>query len=138
MPDSNAPEEALPQGYQVAATIVMPLPADRAYPLRRLDFLRLCDGASGDETAGKHLCIGAFITALIGMVGLLSCVDWPTVFVRQRWPMLLSFAVLMIFAAASAYGWIVHSIRLRRENTPYTRVKHVILEFFEIQASITN
>jgi hypothetical protein len=138
MADTNPPEEVLPQGYQVGTTVVMPLPAERAYPLRELDFLTLCDGTSGSERAGRDLYIGLFISAAVGIAGVVSAADWKGAFGQQDWWILGPFLVLVIMAAGSAVGCVLHWKRMGQENTPYTRLKQAILDFFELQSSATS
>jgi hypothetical protein len=133
MPEPNQLEIALPQGYEVGTTIVEPLPAERAYPLKNPDFLTLCDGMDGKERAGRDLHIGLFVSAIVGIAGLLSCVDWPTVFAQKKWMLLTCFLALVIICAASACGCAIHWNRMCRENTTYTRLKRTISEFFEVK-----
>jgi hypothetical protein len=131
MPDQQ--EAALPQGYQVGTTVVMPLPAERAYPLKEPDFLTLCDGTHGNERAGRDFHAGLFVSAVVGLIGLLSCVDWVNVFAQRRWMMLGCFLLLVAISAVSAWGCIHYWQQMRKENTPYTRLKAAILDFFQTQ-----
>jgi hypothetical protein len=136
MADPVQPDEVqLPIGYEVGTTIVEPLPAERAYPLKNPDFLTLCDGADSKERAGRDLYFGSFVSAMIGIAGMLSCVDWLTVFKEKEWLLLGCFVALLIIAAASACGWGVHWNRMRREDSTYTRLKKTISEFFEAKTS---
>ena len=131
MADANQPEIPLPQGYEVGTTVVVPLPAERAYPLKKPDYLTLCDGDIGKERAGRDFHFGLFVSAVVGIVGLLSCVDWETVFAQKKWMSLVCFLALLIIGAASACGCVLHWNRMSRENTTYTRLTKAISEFFE-------
>jgi hypothetical protein len=134
MADAIQPEVQLPKGYEVGTTIVEPLPAERAYPLKNPDYLTLCDGADSKGRAGRDLYLGFFLSAVIGIVGMLSGVDWPTVFAQKKWMIMANFLVLVIIAAGSACGCGVHWNRMRREDTTYTRLKKTISDFFEVKA----
>ena len=123
----------LPEGYQVGTTVVTPQPAERAYPLRNPDFLTLCDGSNGDERAGKDLCLGLLISAVIGIVGIVASIDWGTVFAQKEWWMLLCPLALVAIAAGSGVGFAVHRNRMEKEDTPYTRLKESISDFFQQQ-----
>jgi len=137
MAESNQQEVALPQGYQVGTTIVMPPPAEPAYPLKKPDFLTLCDGTIGTERAGRDLHSGLFVSAVVGIVGLLSCVDWLTVLPQRKWTVLVCFLALVAICAVSAWGCIYHWRQMRKENTPYTRLKQTISDFFQTQTAST-
>lgn len=131
MAEPNEPEAVLPQGYQVGTIVVSPLPAKRAYPLGNDDFLTLCDGTSGDERAGRDLYMGLFVSAIVGIAGVITSVDWTTVFSKPRWAPILCLLLLTTLAAVSVMGCILHWTRMRREDTPYTRLKKSISEFFQ-------
>ncbi len=134
MSEFNLPEAALPKGYQVATTVVTPLPAERAYPLTNADFLTLCDGTSGSERAGKDLYLGLFVSAIVGIVGLFSSVDWSAAIAQKTWMPQVCVLILASIAAASACGCAVHWKRMLREDTAYTRLERTISDFFQAQA----
>jgi hypothetical protein len=138
MAEPNLPEAALPRGYEVATTVVTPLPAERAYPLKNADFLTLCDGTNGKERAGRDLHIGFFVSAIVGIIGFVPSVDWQTAFAQRKWTPILGFLALVAIAAASACGCVLHWNRMRREDTPFTRLKKTISDFFQSQVSKTN
>ena len=138
MADPNQPDAQLPKGYEVGTTIVEPLPAERAYPLKNPDFLTLCDGENGKERAGRDLYLGAFISATVGIVGLLSCIDWPTAIAQHKRLSPGCFLLLLAIAAASALGCALHWKRMCKENTTYTRLKKTISGFFDAKAPNMN
>jgi hypothetical protein len=138
MAESNLPEAGLPKGYQVAATVVTPLPAECAYPLKNADFLTLCEGTSGSERAGRDLHLGFFVSAIVGVSGLVASVDWPTAIAQKRWTPVGCVVILVIIAAASACGCFLHWKRLRREDTTFTRLKKTISDFFQAQVPTSN
>lgn len=123
-------EPAVPQGYAVESTVVAPLPAQRAFPLKKADFLTLVDDNTGSERASRDLHIALCLTALVGMVGLIAAIDWSKPFTQQMIPS-ICFFVLLIVVAATGYGCIHHHLRMKHENTPYTRLKQFITKFFE-------
>jgi len=127
-PPAAPAQPQLPQGYQVGSTVVTELPAERGFPLRQSDFLTLCDGSAGSERAGRDLCIGVFAGAITGIIGLISSVDIPAALTKK--PVFWSFVVLLVMAAGSLAGIIVYWTRMAKENTPYTRLKAAIEQFF--------
>jgi hypothetical protein len=128
MAEGNQPP--IPQGYQVESTVVTPLPAQRAFPLRRADFLTLCDENNGSERASRDLHGGFFISAVIGLTGLISSIDWSKPFTSEK-VSYTSFLLLLVIAAATGWGCLYHWRRIKRENTPYTRLRQFISEFFD-------
>jgi hypothetical protein len=138
MAELSQPEGPLPKGYAVGTTIVEPLPAERAYPLKKPDYLTLCDGESSRERAGRDFHAGLFVSSIVGIAGLLSCVDWLIVFSQKKWMLLGCFLALVIIGAASACGCGLHWNRMRREDTAYSRLRKTISEFFEPKAPDLN
>lgn len=119
----------LPNGYQVGSTVVPELPAERAFPLRNSDFLTLCDGTGGSERTSRDLCIGLWLGAATGLTSLICSVDFPSALTTIR--VLLSFVfLLLIFGGSFAVG-VVFAIRMRKEDTPYSRLKTMICNFFK-------
>lgn len=131
MAELNRRDGALRESYPVGTTVVTPLPAERAYPLKNSDFLTLCDGVNGREKEGRDRHIEIFITAVVGICGVLSCTDWPTVFAQRKCMALASFLTLLIIAAASGYGGVLHWNRIRQEETACSRLKKSISAFFQ-------
>src|SRR5579859_645680 len=98
MAEGNQPP--IPQGYEVESTVVTPLPAQRAFPLRRADFLTLCDENNGSEKASRDLHAGLFISAIIGLIGLTASIDWAKPLTEHKVAQ-TSFFVLLGIAAAT-------------------------------------
>jgi hypothetical protein len=128
MAEGNEPP--ILKGYEVESTVVTPLPAQRAFPLKHADFLTLCDENNGSERASRDLHLGLVISAAIGLIGLISSIDWSKPFTSQKVPY-TSFLLLLVIEAATGWGCFHHWRRMHWENTPYTRLKQVITEFFQ-------
>jgi hypothetical protein len=128
-PVQNPQPPQLPAGYQVGSTIVPELPAERAFPLKNSDFLTLCDGNTGNEKAGRDLCIGLFGGAIVGLIGLVYSLEIPEALTKRS--VFWSFIALVVMLAGSLAGGIVCQVRISRENTPYTRLQKVITSFFD-------
>jgi hypothetical protein len=104
-------------------------PDETTFPLRSDEFYILCDGPSGDERAGRDLYIGIFFGSIAGLAGLVATADWK----QRGWILLTCFAVLLVMAAVSSTGWLIHSRRMRQEETPYSRLTKSIADFFRHQ-----
>lgn len=130
MTQSDQRETKLPENYQAGAIIGRRRPDEVAFPLRQDEFLILCDGASGKDRAARDLYLGFFVGALIGLVGLAANIDWPTLFAQRKWFVFSCFLVLVVIAVASITGCISHWGRMTQEDTPESRLKKKIHDFF--------
>jgi|SRR5208282_3049979 len=123
-----------PLKFTVGSTVVPSSSAEVAFPLREEQFQTLCEGEMNSDRSGRDVCIGLFIGALIGFVGILAATDWTVVWVTsdRRRPLIWSLGILFFIAAGSLVGIIVCWIRLWRthKNSSYSRLKRRIEDFF--------
>jgi hypothetical protein len=118
-------------GYHASSLVVAPLPDEMGFPLREDQFQTLCDGSSSDAKSGIYLCIGLFASAVVGVFSLFENADWASFWANKRGMLLIYFAVLLVIAAGSLAGLVICGLRLRKENTPYSRLKTKIERYFK-------
>jgi len=142
MSEGNTPvpeqANAVEPPYQAAALVVPPRPNEFGFPLREDEFHILCEGEVSDARAGRDLCAGFFVGAVIGFVGVLATTDWGNVWQpERRMPFLAWSAVLLIIVAGSGVGWIICYVRLRRtrKDSPYSRLRKRISDWFNSQSA---
>jgi hypothetical protein len=128
------PQIPLPQGYQTRSMVAVATPAERTFSLGYDEFRNLCDENNGAERAGRDLCLGLCVGAVVGLISVLSTVDWDTVWVKGRGRFLLCSAVLLAIAAGSAAGTTIYWQKMAREDTAYSRLRKKISDFFTSQA----
>jgi hypothetical protein len=129
--EGSSPQASLREGYQVRSMVATETPAERTFALGYDEFRNLCDENNGAERAGKDLCLGLCFGALVGLISVISTVDWDTIWMKGRGRFLLCSAVLLAIAAGSAAGATIYWRKMAREDTAYSRLRKKISEFFE-------
>jgi hypothetical protein len=119
------------QGYQASSLVVAPRPDEMGFPLREDEFQTLCDGSSSDAKSGMYLCIGLFVSAVVGVISLFENADWASFWASKRGMLLAYFGVELVIAAASLAGLVICGYRLGKPNTPYSRLKKKIESYFK-------
>jgi Domain of unknown function (DUF3395) len=106
-----------------------------AFALREEEFRILCEGEVTTARSNRDVCIGVSFTALIGLIGVLSIVDWESAWKPGHRAWLLWLGVLLIFASGAAMGALTHHLRLRqmRDNSAYSRLTQRITDWFGAQ-----
>jgi hypothetical protein len=135
MTEGSQPETRLPENYQAGRVIGRRRPDEVAFPLRNDEFLILTDGTAGEERAGRDLCLGFLVGAVIGLAGLIASVDWGNAWAEKKWWVFACLLVLLLGAAASVAGCCLHWSRMGKDDTPETRLKQKIDSFFATSAS---
>ena len=141
MSEANPPVPAqatAPQSkYQASSLVVPPRPDECGFPHREDEFQILCEGEVSEAKAGRDLCVGAFLGALLGFVGVLATTDWVTIWQpERRVPFILWSAVLLLIMAASGAGSVIYQVRLKRtrNDSAYSRLRTRIADWFRRQA----
>jgi hypothetical protein len=119
--------------------IVQPLPAEAAFPLRKDDFLTLCEGDISEARSNRDVCAGISCTAVVGFFGVLAAIDWDTIWKAGPLKIIVLVILLMfllITTSGSAVGALIHNSRLKRtlKDSPYSRVKARLLKEYDAQA----
>jgi len=115
---------------------VQPLPDEAGVPLRRDDFLTLCEGEIPEGRANRDVCIGIACTAVVGILGVLAAVDWDTILKWGHFKIMFLLVLLMVLfiaASGSAVGAMIHASRVKRtlERSPYSRLKARLSKEYE-------
>ncbi len=124
-PEQRAGDEPL-QYSTGGGTVVTPRPSEQAYPLRREEFLTLCDGeAANTAQQWRNFCLAWLFSAVIGLAGLWGSVDLGQAIEAKRmtpvyWVLFLALMVLGSFCLTLFF----HVCGKRQQGTgPYTRLK---------------
>lgn len=123
-------------GYNAGSLVVTARPNEIGFALREDEFHTLCDGSSNDAKSGMYLCIGLFVSAVVGVFGLLENADWASFWTNKRGILLLYPAVLLVIAGGSLAGLLIFWFRLRKQITPYSRLRGKIEEHFKSPGSL--
>jgi hypothetical protein len=127
---------AKPTLSAVGGTMVIPpQPDEAAYPLRREQFDLLCEGEISEERTVRDICIAVFVSAFVGLIGLLATVDWNTAIREGRrapfiWTASLAVAVFASLVSGATAQWRLSRIRT---CSGYSRVRKRISDFFTNQ-----
>jgi hypothetical protein len=138
MGDAPQPNAVIPAGYQATSIVVVPRPNEVGYALPRDEFDILCEGGMGEAASGRSLCVGCFVGALVGFIGVLATADWDNVWKPGRRGAFLTFlAALLIILGASAAGACIYHMRVRNAATDsaFSRLKNRISQWYETQSN---
>lgn len=123
-------------GYQASSLLVGSRPNEMGFPLREEEFHVLCEGEVSTARSSRDVCIGVCATALAGLIGVLSTVDWETAWKPEHrsW-FLFWLATLLVLVSGSGVGAWIHHSRLRRafEDSPYSRLTKRVIDWFNAE-----
>jgi len=125
-----------PEKHAVESVVVVTLPEEVAYPIRRKDFDTLCEGEMiSNDLRWRDVSTGVSAAAFFAIVGLIVGIDWNLAMASRRW---LVFAAMVltvaIFLSGVVLAWILHRRVARHKNgSAYSRLKEEIEEWFRKQ-----
>jgi hypothetical protein len=131
MIETSDSQKRLPDKYQ-AGSVVIPRrrPDEMAFPLTQEEFQTLGDGTSGKEKASTDLFLGFLVGAIVGLIGVIASTDWERV-LDHKWPVGISMLILIGMVVWSSTGCFIHWRLATREDTPESRLKKKISDFFQ-------
>lgn len=131
-PPVPQPVESVQAPYHASSLVVPPRPDEVCFSLTEVEFQTLCEGGVSDARAGRDLCIGACVTAVLGLVGILATVEWEPIWKEHRVLPFIACAILLAVAAGCGVGWCIYQRRLTqtRNDSSYSRLKSRIANFF--------
>jgi hypothetical protein len=114
---------------------VLPRPDENLATLTRMEFQVLRDGELNQARAGRDLCLGFFVSAAIGFVGLIATVDWDMAFRLTRKAPFLWTGLLFAIVVSSVCGALIYQQRARqsRNNSAYSSLLEELGEHFARQ-----
>src|SRR5580658_3898981 len=106
--------------------VVRSQPDEIGVPLRKDDFLTLCEGETSQARSSRDVCIGVCGTAFVGLVGVLAAIDVDTVLKWGHLKMIIVgvlIVVLLVATSGSAVGAYIHNNKVKNAslNSPYSR-----------------
>jgi hypothetical protein len=111
-------------------TIIEEAPPERAYPLKRLEYMNLCQGeqATGDER-WRDVCIGVSAASLLGLIAILATVDLNKI---GGFSLVMCFLEALTFVASLLGVLFFHKRAGKAKTTSSCAYVHrTISEFFE-------
>lgn len=125
--------------YQAGGGVfVQRLPDEAGIPIRKDDFLTLCEGDIKGLRSNRDLCIGIAGTAFVGLIGVLVAIDWDTVSKASHLKLfLIIVAALLMLAASCGFtaGAFIHHSQMKRtaNDSPYSRLRERMLKAYDAQ-----
>jgi hypothetical protein len=123
------PANAAGGNYHLGGTLTAsPQPDEPFFPLRRDQFLTFRDGEMSGARSIRDVCVGVFITGLVGLASILAPLDeW------KKAPMGWTLLILVLIASSLAVG-ALEQLRIRQTHaqSAYARLVQVISEYFGI------
>lgn len=113
-------------GYNVQTSTVLTLPDQVLYPVSPLEFQVLCDGELSRVKANRDFFGGLFVSAFIGLIGLVATVDWS--FSLQQMHLITLISILLLFSISAASGCGVTIQQLRYKKTLNTSAYSKLME----------
>lgn len=132
-PPVPTPESELQAPYHASSLVVPPRPDEVCFSLTEVEFQILSEGETNESRAGRDLCTGACVTALLGFVSIIATVEWETVWKERRLLPFIACAIFLFIAGGSGVGWWIFQRRLTRTTTDSacSRLKTRIDSFFK-------
>jgi len=138
-PNPPVPAQAtqVQEPYHASSLVVPPRPDEVCFSLTEVEFQILCEGETSEPRAGRDLCIGACLTAVLGLISLLATLEWEIIWKEHRILPLVACAILVAVIAGCGVGWMIYQKRLTqtRKSSSYSRLRTRISEFFKSKAS---
>lgn len=90
-------------------------------PLTEMEFKVLTGGELNDAKSGRDLCIGIFVTSMVGAVGLIATIDWNAAYANHKHAPFVWTGLMFCAAAAALLGAIIYGQRYYKtsQNSPY-------------------
>jgi hypothetical protein len=120
-------------GYQASSLVVSARPDEIGFPLREDEFQILLEGDVSEARAGRDLCVGSCLTALLGLLGVVATADWATVVQQERkLPLVICIALVGIAAGCGVGSTIYHRrVITTRHNSTYSHLVTRVSEWFD-------
>jgi hypothetical protein len=137
MTESNTrldPPKAFGGGFSSTSEALLERISDEIpFTLTRMEYQVLRAGESTESRAGRDLCLGFLGSALIGLVALITEVNWETAFRQARLAPFIWAAVLFAFVLSSACGAVIYQRHYTRNNRAHDALMWRLTQFFEDQ-----
>jgi hypothetical protein len=107
------------------------LPDELPFSLTRIEYHTLCAGENNESRAGYNLCLGFLGSALVGLAGLVTQVNWGEAFRQARVAPFIWAALLFGFVLSSACGALIQRQHYTRDGRPYYALMARLRRYFE-------
>ncbi len=120
---------------QVGGALAVPTqPPEMCYPLRRDEFDLLCETETiNEDKRWRDITLAIFVTAVIGLFGIVGSVDWDASFAAKHWMPLEMAVIVGVITIASLVVFVIQWIKVHQkpESSGYARVKVRITSHYE-------
>lgn len=133
----DAPPAPSQGSYDAGSGIfVRSQPDEIGVPLRKDDFLTLCEGETSQARSSRDMCIGVCGTAFVGFLGVLAAIDWDTVLKWGHLKLIIVIfliVVLLIATSGSAVAAYIHNKKVKNASldSPYSRLRARLQEAYD-------
>jgi hypothetical protein len=103
-----------PATFEAGTLHVERLPDESLALLSRVELQVLRDGEVNEAKAGRDLCLGVLASAAIGLIGMISTIDWDAAFLGRRPAPFIWAAILLAIIAAFGLGAAIYHSRYER------------------------
>jgi hypothetical protein len=111
----------------------IPLPREPFYPLRLDQFLTLRDGETSEARAVRDACLGAFVAAVVGIIGLVVLIKWNAPISEQKVAVGATTILCIGAVATLIVAWIQQrNINRTRTSSAYSRLVTTIETRFQV------
>lgn len=128
-PDEGRQTNSFPSGGDAGDI----LPDEIPFGVTRMEYDILRSGEINASKAGRDCCLGFLGSAVIGLIGLITQVEWGAAFRQTRLAPFIWAAVLFAVVLASACGALIQHRNCNRDNRPYYALMARLRRYFEEQ-----
>lgn len=98
-------------------------PDEEVVALTEMGFRVLLEGDVGGTRAGRDMCLGFFISGLVGLIGLIAA-TWNDIFSKGEWGWAIWIVVMLAIVAGSAVGAAICGYRHYKilNDSPYSNL----------------
>lgn len=119
----------------VGSSVINRLEDEKLVPLKKVEFQVLLEGDISNTRASRDLCLGFFLSGVVGLIGLVATIDWDEVFTHDKkapafWVLAICVVVAGSAVGAGIFQWL---LRKRKQQTAYSSVVGRLRQDFDMK-----